>query len=175
MPAQVYSYDPHTREYTGPSIADDNPEEPGEVLAPAFSTDVVPPNAPSGFAAFWRDDHWEVLSVAAPPPVVENGVITPEAMQARAVALVQSMLDGTARSMGYDNIISGVTYADEPSVPKFQLEGQRLRRLRSMAWNECYTILAEIEAGAAWPSEDEFMSRLPTYAEMEQWEPDLAE
>lgn len=171
MSAQVYSFDPQTGEYTGVTVADEDPEGDGNLLMPAFSTREMPPNAPSGFAAFWRGDRWETLSVAAPPPILdEDGEVSDDELKRRAQGLVQAMLDGAAQIMGYDNIISGVTYADEPSVPKFQIEGQRLRRLRSMAWNECYTILAEVEAGAEWPTESEFLARLPHYDEMASWE-----
>lgn len=165
----VYSYDSVTGEYTGASTADENPEEPGSVLMPAFATGVMPPNAPAGMACFWRNGQWETLSVSAPVPTVQE-YDTPEAKQQRAVNLVQAMLDTAARDLGYDSITTAVTYADEPAVPKFQLEGQRLRRLRSMSWAECYTILGEVEASGDWPTEEEFMARMPTYAEMEQWE-----
>jgi hypothetical protein len=75
-----------------------------------------------------------------PPP-------SPEQIMSRLEARVQSWLDEQARALGYDDIKSAVTYADEPVVPKFQQEGQALRRLRSLAWARFYEILNEVQAG----------------------------
>ena len=75
-----------------------------------------------------------------PPP-------TPEQIMARLEARVQQWLDEQARSLGYDDIKSAVTYAEESAVPKFQQEGQALRRLRSLVWARCYEILNAVQAG----------------------------
>ena len=75
-----------------------------------------------------------------PPP-------TPEQIKSRLVARVQSWLDERARALGYDDIKSAVTYAEESAVPKFKQEGQAMRRLRSLAWARCYEILNEVQAG----------------------------
>ena len=55
-------------------------------------------------------------------------------------------MDATAKSMGYDDMNSAVTYADEPAVTKFQAEGRALRAWRSLVWARCYQLLAEVEA-----------------------------
>ena len=75
-----------------------------------------------------------------PPP-------TPEQIMQRLQARVQLWLDEQARALGYDDIKSAVTYAEEPAVPQFQQEGQAMRRLRSLAWARCYEILDEVQAG----------------------------
>ena len=75
-----------------------------------------------------------------PPP-------TPEQIMRRLQARVQLWLDEQARALGYDDIKSAVSYAEEPAVPKFQQEGQAMRRLRSLAWARCYEILDEVQAG----------------------------
>jgi hypothetical protein len=173
MGATVYSYHPQTGAYNGTSVADDNPEEPGELLYPAFTTTVEPPDVPEGSAVFWRGESWEVMRQEAslPPPL--EGEQDETARFARMKLLAQARLDGDARVLGYDDILSAVTYADEPSVPRFQQEGLRLRRLRSLVWNEHNIICEEVKGGARCPSEDEFLSRLPTYGEvviMEQQE-----
>lgn len=64
---------------------------------------------------------------------------------------VQSHLDATARAIGYDDIRSAVTYADEPAVPRFQADGIKLRRWRSLVWAKCYELLAQVEAGKLEP------------------------
>jgi hypothetical protein len=62
MPATVYSFDPHTREYVGTTLADDDPEEEGALLFPAFTTQDPPPEIPSGMTAYWVGDEWELRS-----------------------------------------------------------------------------------------------------------------
>lgn len=61
---------------------------------------------------------------------------------------VQAWLDGTAKDVGYDDIKSAVSYADEPSVPQFQAEGRAFRAWRSLVWEAGNQILAEVLSGA---------------------------
>ena len=61
---------------------------------------------------------------------------------------VQAYLDGAAKDAGYDDIKSAVSYADEPAVPKFQAEGQAFRTWRSLVWDACNQILADVLSGA---------------------------
>lgn len=166
MPATVYSYDPRTHQYLGETVADDDPEQEGELLFPAFTTLEAPPqDIPPDKAAYWNRTTWDLRNkdVEPLPPPEE---VTDAVMQKRAEALAQGALDKVARSLGYDNILTAVTYADEPAFEKFQVEGRRLRRLRSLVWAECYSMLAEVQAGSPWLTEDEFTARLPTYEEM---------
>lgn len=89
-----------------------------------------------------------------PPP-------SPEQIMSRLEARVQLWLDEQARALGYDDIRSAVTYADEPAVPKFQQEGQAMRRLRSLAWARCYEILSAVQAGQrSIPTEEELIAEL---------------
>lgn len=80
-------------------------------------------------------------TLADPEPLSEASVI------ASIASAVQSHLDATAQSLGYDDIKTAVTYADEPAVPKFQTEGQALRAWRSMVWAKCYEVLEEVKSG----------------------------
>lgn len=61
---------------------------------------------------------------------------------------VQAWLDGTANDVGYDDIKSAVSYADEPSVPRFQEEGRAFRTWRSLVWKACNEILQNVLSGA---------------------------
>ena len=89
-----------------------------------------------------------------PPPTAEQ-------IMARLEARVQRWLDDQAQALGYDDIKSAVTYADEPSAPKFQQEGQAMRQLRSMAWARCYEILNAVQAGQrSIPTEDELIAEM---------------
>ena len=89
-----------------------------------------------------------------PPPTAEQ-------IMSRLEARVQLWLDEQARALGYDDIKSAVTYADEPSIPKFQQEGQEMRRLRSLAWARCYEILNAVQAGQrSIPTEEELIAEM---------------
>lgn len=89
-----------------------------------------------------------------PPPTAEQ-------IMSRLVSRVQFWLDEQARALGYDDIKSAVTYAEEPAVPKFQQEGQALRRLRSLVWARCYEILNAVQAGQrSIPTEAELIAEL---------------
>lgn len=70
---------------------------------------------------------------------------------ASIASAIQLHLDTTAQSFGYDDIKTAVTYADEPSVPKFQAEGQALRAWRSLVWAKCYELLDEVNSGLREP------------------------
>lgn len=164
----VFSYDPDSKVYIGETLADEDLENPGEFLYPAHTTTVEPladADIPAGHVQFWNGQEWaqRPVNVPVPLPTEED---TPEARTARAEAIVQNILDSLARSMGYDSALTAVSYAEEPAVPRFQQEGQRIRRLRSLMWGECYAILAEIKAGAPWLSDGAFIARMPTYDEV---------
>lgn len=82
--------------------------------------------------------------------------------KAEIVQAVQDHMDASAQALGYDSVASAVTYADEPSVTKFQDEGQAYRAWRSQVWNHCYGILADYEAGnIAKPTPQEVIDGLP--------------
>lgn len=76
-----------------------------------------------------------------PPPPTAGQIMS------RLASRVQSWLDGQARALGYDDIKSAVSYAEEPAVPRFQQEGQALRRLRSLVWARYDEILNAVQAG----------------------------
>ena len=83
-------------------------------------------------------------------------------VQRMLISAVHNHLDAAARSAGYDDIKSAVTYADEPAVPKFQAEGQRFRAWRSLVWAACYAMLDDVLAGTRTvPTVDELLAELP--------------
>ncbi|WFC66337.1 hypothetical protein EUC41_08395 [Achromobacter denitrificans] len=86
------------------------------------------------------------------------------AIRASRVALVQAYLDAAARSLNYDSIANAISYADEPTVPKFQVEGRALRAWRSLVWARFYEILAEAETGSGdMPVEAALIANLPVF------------
>lgn len=99
----------------------------------------------------WNGDAW-VIDVEAVKRRVEL----------EKKATIQKHMDAAARALGYDDVKTAVTYADEPAVAKFQAEGQALRAWRSMVWEKCYEILADVEAGVREvPDDAELLRELP--------------
>lgn len=99
----------------------------------------------------------KIVKITHPPPTNEQivGALTMG---------VQVHLDAQARAMGYDDLRTAVTYADEPSVPKFQAEGRALRAWRSAVWAYCYELLDQVAAGThAVPTIEELLAGLPAF------------
>ena len=64
--------------------------------------------------------------------------------------------------VGYNDIKSAVTYADEPAVPKFQAEGLVFREWRSLCWAHYYAAMAAVHLGErAIPTAEELIAELP--------------
>lgn len=125
-----------TRHYYSPNTQEIIPNAtPADWMG---STTVVPPTYdPVTQGCFWRGSAWEVVT---PAPDIDK-------IKAELTAAVQAHLDTAARARGYDDIRSAATYADEPVVPQFQADGLALRAWRSLAWQRCYVLLAEVEEG----------------------------
>lgn len=103
---------------------------------------------------------WRQTQDGFEPPAPHTA--TPEQIEAQKVAVVQAHMDTAAQALRYDSITTAITYAEEPSVPKFQAEGQALRAWRSVVWAACYAILAEVQAGhRAIPTDEELIAELP--------------
>jgi hypothetical protein len=77
------------------------------------------------------------------------------APQDLAIMAVQAHLDTFAQSWGYDDIFTACTYAEEPTVPRFQAEGRALRAWRSQVW-EAATAAANVVS-----SIEQLISMLP--------------
>ena len=91
-----------------------------------------------------------------PPPNVAQII-------ASLTAAVQAHLDSAAQAAGYDTIYTAVSYADEPAVPKFQIEGAAFRAWRSLVWAVANTLRAEVEAGTRpVPTATQLIAELPT-------------
>lgn len=90
---------------------------------------------------------------------VSDVVYTEEQTRARLVELAQALMDAFARSWGYDDIRSAVSYVGDPYA-RFNAEGLALRNWRSAVW-------AYLDALAASPLPDplptdaEFLAMLP--------------
>lgn len=75
---------------------------------------------------------------------------------------IQSHMDQSAKALGYDDIRTVVTYAEEPAVPKFQAEGQALRAWRSLVWAYGYEQIEAVQSGSRpMPTMEALISELP--------------
>ncbi|RMP59446.1 hypothetical protein ALQ18_01358 [Pseudomonas marginalis pv. marginalis] len=88
-----------------------------------------------------------IQAVKGRPVAVDPPPLTWDQRKAEYVASVQSFLDKTAKAAGYNDLKDVITYADEPSVPKFQADGVAFRSWRSLCWAYCYDQLTAIEQG----------------------------
>lgn len=170
-----YNYHPVTGEYLGATYALVDPKETKVnestvyLGPPANATDDVPPVTGANQVAIYNNgwsvmpDHrgevyWlldgsrhEIVSVGIDPPsgsFSSEPVIpltTDEKLEAIKSA-VQYKLDSTAKTYGYDSILTAVTYVGSPVV-KFDGEAIAFRNWRANCWDTCYTLLAQWQAG----------------------------
>lgn len=66
----IYSFDLSTGIYLGPfdlNESDRSPLEPDVWHIPGFCTEVPPPDAPDGQAAYWRAGEWALVDLPKPP------------------------------------------------------------------------------------------------------------
>lgn len=86
-------------------------------------------------------------------------------LQAAIADAVQKMMDKKAQEFGYDTIFTAVTYADEPTVSRFQAEGRALRAWRSLVWAKCYDIVEQVKAGKQYISmPEQVIAQLPPFS-----------
>jgi hypothetical protein len=137
-----------------------NINDPANVIAAAGT---VPPWGDSdvhdSIKAQYYAQGWRTVPLTWKPPERPK---TPEQIQKELTDAVQAHLDGRARERGYDDIKSAVTYADEPAVLQFQLEGRAFRAWRSLVWQYCYAQLDAVLAGTRTvPTPEQLIDELP--------------
>jgi hypothetical protein len=171
MEITVYAFHPVTHAYGAPVVLSDergdmDPLEPGRWLVPGNCLEAVPPTPGEGQYVAAVGGAWVLRNIATQPapgqPSTPGGT-APSADPATALRDgIQAYMDNQARALGYDDIGTAVTYADEPSVPKFQIEGAVFRAWRSLVWAACYAHLSLVQAGeAAMPTLAEAIAMLP--------------
>lgn len=78
------------------------------------------------------------------------------------MAAVQRHLDAEAVRFGYDGIVSVVSYAEEPAVPRYQTEGLAFRAWRSLVWGCCEQVFEDVQSGKRTaPTYDGLIAELP--------------
>lgn len=101
-------------------------------------------------------DHW-INPIARAWVLIQTDAQKIEAIRVR----LQRVMDDAARALGYDDIKTAITYAEEPAVPKFQAEGLAFRTWRSLVWAACYAHPA-MQGLAPFPSPDEAEALMPS-------------
>lgn len=161
----VFAFNPFTRLYLGPvtlDASDLSPEEEGVFLLPGNCLESEPPAPPEGMRVIESAGAWLLEQI----PVVPVDPPAPPLTEAQRIANlrieVQRHLDAAAAGMGYDDMRTAVTYAEEPTVLKFQNEGKALRAWRSLVWAKCYEVLTAWNAKEiAEPTREELIAMLP--------------
>lgn len=114
--------------------------------------------------------HWQIQST----PILQiqentSGVIdmnrqvqpSPEELLNMMTELVQLYIDTPARSWGYDDAKTAVTYMGDPN-PQFAAEAVAIRDFRSACWVRAWELRDEVEAGARQtPTKEELYAELP--------------
>lgn len=96
-----------------------------------------------------------------PMPVIPPVPPTTEEITARLTLVVQAHLDATAKTRGYDSILSACSYATDTNPP-FALEAQACVEFRSAVWLACYSIMADVLNGIRpIPTGEELIAELP--------------
>jgi len=87
--------------------------------------------------------------------------VTAQEIEQAMTDAIQAHLDATAQEMGYDGILSAVSYSAS-SHPKFGPEGRAALAWRDACWDYAYQVLFAAKAGArAIPTSDELIAELP--------------
>lgn len=108
----------------------------------------------AGVGWSWRNRLEPALGQPAEP--------TEAQIVAAYMAAVQRHMDARAVSFGYDNLISVITYAEEPAVARYQAEGQAFRAWRSACWRACEQMLEAVKSGErSAPTHAELIAELP--------------
>jgi enamine deaminase RidA (YjgF/YER057c/UK114 family) len=94
---------------------------------------------------------------AAPIPAI----LTPTQIQTQYEQAAQNLLDTTAKTQGYDGILSLASYATSTN-PTFKAQAEAGIAWRDAVWTEGYSVLAQVEAGLlAQPTVESFLAMLP--------------
>ena len=101
----------------------------------------------------------KVLVTVPPPEPVPPPVPTEAQIRATYIGYAQAHMDAYARTWGYDDIRSAVSYVGDPH-PRFDAEGTKLRNWRSGVWVFLDAASSEPLPDPL-PTRDEFLALLP--------------
>ncbi|MBB2918346.1 hypothetical protein [Cupriavidus alkaliphilus] len=119
---------------------------------PEFHPSLVWVNCSGDVAVGWTYEHGEF---APPKPP------TAESIADAYIGALQREMDSTARSRGYDDIKSAITYL-QSSIPKFAAEAAALCVWRDAVWRYGLEQIASVQvASKPLPSIEDFVSAMP--------------
>lgn len=79
-------------------------------------------------------------------------------------AALRELMDNEARALGFEDILTASTFADESAVPRFQHAARALRQWRSECRDTYEGIVAQVQSGArALPTPEEMRAELPSF------------
>lgn len=96
------------------------------------------------------------IALDQPPPTLER-------VKALLSAAVSKYVDAAAMALGYDNILSAISYADDATVPAYQAQGQALRAWRANVWKDATSALNAITSASAAPTAAALVATLPVF------------
>jgi len=187
--ATIYNYHPTTNEYLNETTARLDPLE-SKPMIPAHATTKKPPAAKENEAAIFENDSWQIvsdyrgveywLSDGSVHTILELGEELPiealsekpapqpptaEELIATYRAAVGQHIDAVAVALGFDSIITAVTYADEPADDRNQKYGIALRAWRSECWKACRDVLVAWQSGTLQEeiTEQGLIDKLPVF------------
>lgn len=100
-------------------------------------------------------EHYDIVDIPiATTPIVETPneiessppILTFDDIKNLFISEVKNRLDNFAKTRGYDDITSAVTYANDIN-PVFQIEGSYCLQARSLTYSKLFSILSDIELG----------------------------
>lgn len=150
--------------FVGEIEADESPLEPGVFLIPAGCVEIAPPELAEGEYASWSNAMQSWTIETHPLAAADIAEHYPVDEKYEYINSIQQFMDSAANEFGYDNIQTAVTYAEEPAVLKFQLEGKSFRSWRSLVWDYAYMQLNLVQSGSREkPTPNELILELPQF------------
>lgn len=118
----------------------------GHAVIPVGSIEITKEEYIAAFKG--QEEGKYIISSPQGRPIVVNMITPTTEEQLRYFSIsLQHLLDNTASQYGYDNIYTAISYADEPTVLKFQDEGKAFRKWRSLLWEQANIIKQEVMDG----------------------------
>ena len=185
----IYNYHPTTSEYLNATTARLDPLE-SKPLIPAHATIEKPPAVKENQAAVFESGGWQIVSDyrganywlpdGSVHTIIELGEeLPPEALNEKPApkpptteeliatyrTAVGRHIDSVAVGLGFDSIVTAVTYADEPADERNQKYGIALRAWRSECWKACRDVLIVWQEGTLQEeiTEQGLIDKLPVF------------
>lgn len=156
--------------FSGMTVADESPMEPGKYLLPSGCIDLPEPAKVEGKVAKAEGGKWVYVDPHAVSDVLPS---EPEDGRLTNAQAVEFLLNEKAAAYGFDSMISAVSYADEPAVPKFQADGKALRKWRSEVWAAYFELVASNDGKEPGMDVGELREVLPAMPEADPFDGDL--